>query len=450
LSSEESSGYRNFIASDVFFITDKLLSSKQLKKKGDHMPAVHLSLVSIVMTAVVLAFITPVSAEVSLRGRGDIYFNTQNDTASYLAPWWQKGTGQFANHTDVGAGPQYLVALLETESDFSATVHAQWHRAPEAGLGVTEAWVNWSPLPLAGYRVRGRAGMFYPAMSLENTDLAWTSPYTNSFSAINSWIAEEVKTRAVELSVSRPGRFFKSDHSFQWVGALFQGNDPAGSILTWRGFALHNLQTGIGERVDFANYPSIAAGGAVEPQPAWVEPNRELDHKTGYYLGTHWLYQDQTEVRLYWYDNRGEPTTFKHGQYAWDTRFVSLALQQQLTEQWRLLAQYLNGDTAMGEQVVVADYRSHYLMLNYQVAQHSLSLRYDHFEVFDKDQTPGDNNNGKGHSWTLNWTYQWTEHFHVALEHSSLQSWQPNRTQWTNWLADAKQRSSSLILGYRW
>ena len=110
--------------------------------------------------------------QLSLHGRGEFYLNKQNDTAHYLAPWWQKGTGQFGHHTDAGAGPQYLVAQLETYSDFSAIVHAQWHRAPEAGIGVTEAWLNWSPLPRAGYRIRGRAGVFYPAMSLENTDLA--------------------------------------------------------------------------------------------------------------------------------------------------------------------------------------------------------------------------------------------------------------------------------------
>ncbi|RVT45447.1 hypothetical protein EMM73_13360 [Rheinheimera sediminis] len=415
------------------------------------MPKAELPLICITLT-IALAFSSTVEAaeQLSLQGRGEFYLNKQNDTAYYLKPWWQQGTGQFGTHTEAGVGPAYLLAQLETDSDFSATVHAQWHRAPEAGFGVTEAWINWNPLPVSGYRVRGRAGIFYPALSLENTDLAWTSPYTNSFSAINSWIAEEIKTRAIELSVNRPGRFFKSDHSIQWVGALFQGNDPAGSILTWRGFALHNLQTSIGERVHFANYPSIAAGGEIELQPAWVEPNRELDHKTGYYTGLHWLHKDQTEMRLYWYDNRGEPTTFKHGQYAWDTRFLSLAFQHQLTEQWRLLAQVLSGDTSMGIQAVVADYQSSYLMLNYQLDRHSISARYDHFEVTDKDLTLTDDNNGKGHSWTFNWTYQLTAHLNLALEHSSLQSFQPNRTQWVGWQAHAKQRSSSLILGYRW
>ncbi len=125
-------------------------------------------------------------------------------------------------------------------------------------------------------------------------------------------------------------------------------------------------------------------------------------------------------------------------------------MQHQFSEEWRLLAQYLNGDTLMGLNIVAADYRSSYLMLNYQLDQHSVSARYDHFEVIDKDQTPTDDNNGKGHSWTLNWTYQLTDQLNIALEHTDLTSEQPNRTQWQGWLAEAKQRSTSLIFGYRW
>ena len=44
-----------------------------------------------------LAFSMPALAfeQLSLHGRGEFYLNKQNDTAQYLAPWWQKGTGQF-------------------------------------------------------------------------------------------------------------------------------------------------------------------------------------------------------------------------------------------------------------------------------------------------------------------------------------------------------------------
>ena len=53
----------------------------------------------------------------------------------------------------------------------------------------------------AGIRQRRRpvswsvkAGAFFPTISLENDDLGWTSPYTLTPSAINSWIGEELRT----------------------------------------------------------------------------------------------------------------------------------------------------------------------------------------------------------------------------------------------------------------
>ena len=39
-----------------------------------------------------------------------------------------------------------------------------------------------------------KAGAFFPTISLENDDLGWTSPYTLTPSAINSWIGEELRT----------------------------------------------------------------------------------------------------------------------------------------------------------------------------------------------------------------------------------------------------------------
>ena len=39
-----------------------------------------------------------------------------------------------------------------------------------------------------------KTGAFFPTISLENDDLGWTSPYTLTPSAINSWIGEELRT----------------------------------------------------------------------------------------------------------------------------------------------------------------------------------------------------------------------------------------------------------------
>ncbi len=54
-----------------------------------HPPLFCLSFASaLVFSATALA-----SEQLSLQGRGEFYLNKQNDTAYYLAPWWQKGTG---------------------------------------------------------------------------------------------------------------------------------------------------------------------------------------------------------------------------------------------------------------------------------------------------------------------------------------------------------------------
>ncbi len=391
-----------------------------------------------------------VTPGVSIKAKGDVSLVKVKKQIPGLRPWWEGGTGQLAeDHNGLQFGPQLLALGLEAADHISATVHAQWHHKPSSEFGITEAWLSYQPLPLSGYRFSTRAGWFYPAMSLENTDTAWSSPYSSSFSAINSWLAEELRARGVELNLSRPGRFFQSEHSYQWVAGVFQGNDPLGSILSWRGFAIHPYQSNIGERVRFSNYPSIRSGD-LAAQPDWVQPTRELDHRVGYYTGVHWLYQQNTELRLYHYDNNGDPLVLRHGQYAWDTRFQSVALQHQLHEQLRLVGQYLNGSTEMGPKAVVVDYQSWFLLLNLQLDSTQWTLRYDHFVQQDKDQFPGDDNNGKGHGWTLAWQYPLSTTFAVSLELNQLHSSQASRAQWPDWPVAQNFRQLQLLLNWRY
>ena len=53
-----------------------------------------------------------------------------------------------------------------------------------AGIRAADGDVSWSV----------KTGAFFPTISLENDDLGWTSPYTLTPSAINSWIGEELRT----------------------------------------------------------------------------------------------------------------------------------------------------------------------------------------------------------------------------------------------------------------
>lgn len=408
----------------------------------------YIIVISIFSGSLVAAELTP---NISVKAKGEFsYIQLPSQSQiNLLQPWWQGGTGPLAFEKDgFAAGPQLFAFQLDTNTNWSATVHAQWHRIPTADLGVTEAWVSYQPLPVSGYRLRTRAGYFYPAMSLENTDTAWSSFYSSNFSVINSWFAEELRARGLEMSVSRPGRFFNSNSSWQLISGLFQGNDPLGSIISWRGFASHPFQTNIGEQVRFANYPSIRQG-LLELQPPWVQPTRELDHRTGFYLGLHWTYKFNTELRIYHYDNNGDPLVIRHGQYAWHTKFQSVAWQQQLGENWRIVSQYLTGSTEMGDAAVLLDYQSWFSLLHYDGGNYRLSIRYDDWRQQDLDQTPEDDNNGHGYGWNINVQLPLTASLMLALEWSQLNSYQANRAQWQNLPVQKNFQQLQLLLNWR-
>ncbi|MDX1677948.1 hypothetical protein, partial [Arsukibacterium sp.] len=167
--------------------------------------------------------------EFSYKAKGELFVSQTEPASQVNKSWLNGGTGQLSYPGQpLNAGPQYVSIDILTDSAVSGRLNSQWRSRPNPGFSVTEAWLGWSPLPVSGYRLRGRLGYFYPQLSLENTDIAWTSPYSSSFSAINSWVAEEIRTRGAELNISRPGRFFQSKHSWSAVIGAFQGNDPAG------------------------------------------------------------------------------------------------------------------------------------------------------------------------------------------------------------------------------
>lgn len=393
-----------------------------------------------------IAIAANVSPSLDLAIKGDLLL-VSADTQH--PPWWDKGSGQLAYEgNQLLIGNQVASLLWTGEGAFTARVNAEASSQAEYPLGIIEAWLNWSPLPINRYRLRARFGAFYPAFSLENTDTAWTSPYSHNFSAINSWFAEELKTYGAEVSLTRPGRFFQLPYSVTGVAGSFIGNDAIGTILSWRGFAIHNNQTHIGEQVNFADYPSLKTG-PLAAQPNWVNPTPELDNRVGYYVGGHWRHRNGTEARLYYYDNNGDPLVLKHGQYAWDTRFTSLALRYPISNDLHLVAQWLNGSTEMGDNAVIVDFNAWFALLNWQRAENQFSLRYEVFATKDKDNLPNDDNNGQGDAFTLAWQRHLSPALSWGLEGTYLDSTQASRKQ----LSQAEQQTATSLLArltYRW
>ncbi len=129
-----------------------------------------------------------------------------------------------------------LLGLVELRPDLTIRAHVNidaehnFHRRVDLVEGV----IRYNPAIGDTASLDVRAGLFFPTVSLENTDLAWLSPYTTTFSAINSWIGEEVRSLGAEAGPS----FRISEAQLRLFGAVTRGNDPNGTLLAWRGFAL--------------------------------------------------------------------------------------------------------------------------------------------------------------------------------------------------------------------
>jgi hypothetical protein len=361
-------------------------------------------------------------------------------------------------------GPLALgAAILDLRARFGELFGAHLTLAAYDGLGtpvdLTEAFLDFHPVPRSAWRLRARAGAFYPPVSLENSGPGWTSPYTLSFSAIDTWIGEEIRALGGEVELTRSGRFSGSPHDFGVTAAFFRQNDPAGALLSWRGWALHDRQTGLFEKLPLADLPAFGERGSFPPQAAFEKPYVELDGRAGWYADAHWSFADATRVRFLRYDNRGNPAIVRHGQWAWRTRFDHLGWQLRLPGDADLLVQALAGDTEMDGYtgpLVYAKFRAGYLMASRAWGAHRASLRFDAFDVRDDDPTPDDPNAERGHAWTVAYFYTppappaWRlpGSWRAGLEVLSVRSHRPARAILGD-PVDRRETSAQLTLQWR-
>lgn len=312
-----------------------------------------------------------------------------------------------------------------------------------SGFDLSEAFVEWRPLPSSALRQHWRFGAVYPGISLENTDRGWGSPFTTSFSAINAWLGEEIKPLAIEWNAQRRLGPAGSPHELAAFGAAFYANDPAGTLLFWRGFAMHDRQTRLGDRLAMPPAPVFANGAVVGLRPQSVEPFAEIDHRPGYYAGIQWQYATVARLQLSTWDNRADPAAFSDGQWAWRTRFRQLAGQFSLPGDVGLLAQWMRGATywfirtgpagtlTPQSTLVRDDFDARYVLVTKRVGdRHRVTLRRDTFDM----HRAGDLDIDAGHAWTLAYQIQIDPRMSVTAELLEIRS---TRGLWQEFYATA-------------
>ena len=396
----------------------------------------------------VVLFLLPLffSAAEALEVKGKVQVSlVQGDE---LSSWLDKDTGvvRFDNN---GLELQQGIVQLSQDifSDLDIVADASYYADGDQHLGLTQLQLRYKPVVEGSVKWRARAGFFYPKLSLENVDVGWLSPYSYNQSAINSWIGEELRTAGLEFTLYSPGRSRRSPWSWELHAAAFKGNDPTGTLLTWRGFAIHDRQSLHHERVEFARIPTVLDRNLLW-HPSWVEPFKEIDGRWGVYLGAHLEYMRSSKLRYYYYDNRANPKAVNEQRlYAWHTRFHSLALQHNFTPQTRVISQWMTGSTEMGYRFVYADFDAFYLLLSHRMDKHRVSVRYDYFNVDEDDQYPQDQNNSDGQGLTVSWRYNFNDEWQVGVEHLVTTNEAANRVQ-LGQATKVTQHQSLLVLQY--
>jgi hypothetical protein len=286
-------------------------------------------------------------------------------------------------------------------------------------VDVSEFYVDVRPFPTGPIRWRARVGAFYMPVSLENRGIGWTSVYSITPSAVNTWIGEEFRTIGAEVEARWLGASSGYLGEVAVVAAAYGWNDPAGVLLASRGFGL-------------TDRPSTLFGGLGRPP---IEFYHEIDRKPGYYGGLSWTHHDWLEVRALRYDNRADPgAETDAGGYAWRTRFYSLGASVEPSEHWTFIAQYLNGNTAVGadssgnEQFYMR-FHADFALASFEWARERLTVRYDNFDTNQVSGFYGPPSDETGHGWTFAWSHQHGEHWQFVAEWLRVASVFPPRIE---------------------
>jgi hypothetical protein len=317
---------------------------------------------------------------------------------------------------------------------------SMWDDLDAHPVGLTEAYLQYRPYPHSGFRLRIKAGAFYAPISLENRTSGWESPYTLSYSAIDSWLATELRTVGTEAQLewlgSRSGHMF----DFSVTGAVFGWNDGAGAVLAGNGFVLTDRQTPLGGRVGQPGVPPLKG----------IKPFREIDDRAGGYAALEARYLDRLVLRVLRYDNRADPTALDTVSHviAWHTRFTSAGARLETADGWTGIVQWLDGRTDIAPPGIALawPFRSAYVLVGKRFGRHMLSLRYDDFRV-EAQGSDGDGTQN-GRAFTAAYLFDLSAHWRVALEWLRVEDSSYNRADLTG--ASPYVAQSQLQLSVRY
>jgi hypothetical protein len=329
--------------------------------------------------------------------------------------WLDRGFGKLRSGRDGNwqVGPQLGNADLIWQPQFTwslgATVVGALQGGARTQAGLSQAYLSYKPLRGQKVAFSARAGLMWPPVSLEHEGADWHVADSITPSAINSWIGEEVRPLALEGTVAAN----PVGHNLRATAALFAANDTSGTLLTFRGWALHDTTT-----LAFHHQPlppldeDIAAYQARYTTPL-LDVGPGFAHRPGYYAKLAWQPPIAVRFELFRYDNRADPEAVdRHFEWGWRTRFNNVGLVADLGSGTELKAQALQGTTRMGftdegRRWVNNRFRSAFALLTHKFGAVGIAVRAEAFDTRNHGTDVGDEYNDSGWSAMIAGKREW-------------------------------------------
>jgi hypothetical protein len=335
---------------------------------------------------------------------------------SHDKTWLKGGFGKLDNGGGGGQSPALIsqgVADLRLTLDPTASVFAMVRAAPDlhAPFDVLEAYGRYQPIATADQLWSIKLGAFFPPISLENESVGWTSPWTLTPSAINSWVGDELRTIGAESTFE----LRHQDGALGLTGAAFGFNDPTGTLFANRGWAFDSRPIGLfGE----ARQPDAVARSLGKTPPLREEPWKEIDGRPGYYFGASARQDGIGRFTALHYDNRADPARHIGSDFGWRTKFTSLGLETYLGD-IVILSQAMFGSTDIQPFDTfhsTTDFQSAYLLAGYYFGEFRVAGRFDVFATQLRNSF-GPNPSGEhGRAFTLSGSWTPVRWFRLATE----------------------------------
>ena len=344
------------------------------------------------------AFAQDDSGALTFSGYGDIRIVASPSQAAWLNGGLSKfrygnGDGNFRFAEGVAQ------ANLKLSDELSLVALARAEPEQRTGVDLLEGYMNWHPAAVGPWSWSVKTGAFFPTISLENDDLGWTSPYTLTPSAINSWIGEELRTIGSEAIVRYDTASFGT---VSFTGSVYCCNDPAGVLIADRGWAMDDRPSGLFSDLRLPEATVKLFHLSDDRTPMFTE----IDGTPGWYAGLSWQMAGIGKITVLRYDNDGDPYRRSGAYSAWDTRFWSYGARTSFND-LVLIAQGLQGRTVIGGSFGLSytSFQSAFLLASYDLEGLGLddwraSIRGD---VFQTRHTALMNEDGHAGTFALSW-----------------------------------------------